>query len=170
MTILPPAIRAGLLLLVLSTSLAAAAATTAPSAASTRELAALSSAERRALLQAAGMKEQKAKGQKEQWLNGCGHPVEPELNLVDLNGDGFPEVFISDDDACYGGVGAMLTLMIRDRSGRWRVNLGFPASGYRVLRTAQHGYPDIEIEGPGACYPVWRFNGREYDIFKRCRR
>ncbi|MBN9426015.1 MAG: hypothetical protein J0H09_05860 [Burkholderiales bacterium] len=125
----------------------------------------LTAAERRALLQAAGMKEQKG-----QWLNGCGHRVEPELDVVDLNDDGRAEVFITDDDACYGSVGSMLTLMIRDRSGRWRVNLGFPASGYRVLKTGQHGYPDIEIEGPGACFPVWRWNGREYDIHKRCRR
>ena len=46
---------------------------------------------------------------------------------------------------------------------------GFPGE-YKVLATRHRGYPDIEIPGPGTCFPVWRWNGSAYAIHKRCAR
>ncbi len=101
-------------------------------------------------------------------LDACGRPVEPRVDVIDLNGDGQPEVFVLVQSSCYGMAGAELSLLIKDKQGRWQRNLGFPAGDYKLLDTKSHGYPDIEIGGPGFCSPVWRCNGKEYDLHKRC--
>jgi hypothetical protein len=101
-------------------------------------------------------------------LDDCDKPVEPTVDVIDLNGDGQPEVFVLLQSACYGAVGGQLTLLIKDKQGFWRPNLGFPAGGYTLLKTKNEGYPDIEIGGVGKCSPVWRWNGKAYDIHKRC--
>jgi hypothetical protein len=103
-------------------------------------------------------------------LDDCGQPVQPDTEVVDLNGDGQPEVFVQVGGSCYGAAGAQLTLLIKDKLGHWQSNLGFPAGGYKLLSTKNKGYPDIEIGGPGFCFPVWRWNGTQYAIHKRCDR
>jgi hypothetical protein len=57
---------------------------------------------------------------------------------------------------------------IKNTHGQWKPQFGFPGI-YTVLKTKSKGYPDIEIGGPGTCFPVWRWNGRAYAIHKRCR-
>ena len=126
----------------------------------------LSQDELNAAYKAAGLTERNGK-----WLDACQQPTEPKNKVVDLNGDGQPEVFVLvSDSSCYGLAGAQLSLLIKDKNGRWKSNFGFPAGDYRVLQAKTLGYPDIEIVGPGTCFPVWRWNGKEYAIFKRCDR
>lgn len=93
-------------------------------------------------------------------------PQDYEATVVDLNGDGQPEVFTQVQGTCMGGMtGVFLNLYIRDRGGRWRPQFGFPGV-YEVLKTGNKGYPDIQIGGPGFCFPVWRWNGSQYAFYK----
>lgn len=129
-------------------------------------LSSVSAADARAIHKAVGLIEREGK-----LFNTCGEIVEPELEAVDLNFDGRVEVFVTILGACRGGAaGAELSLLIKSQNGRWNVNLGFPAGGYKLLTTKHMGFPDIEIGGPGICFPVWRWNGKQYSIYKRCDR
>jgi hypothetical protein len=97
----------------------------------------------------------------------CEQPASSQVSLRDLNGDGTSEVFVLFGNACLSGfAGSSLALYIKDASGKYQVNLGFPAGGYDVLETKNAGYPDLQIGGPGFCHPVWRWNGKTYDFLR----
>jgi len=99
----------------------------------------------------------------------CNASLDYTTEVVDLNADGQPEVFTSVQGTCLGGMaGVFMNLYIKNMNGQWKPQFGFPGI-YTVLTTKNKGYPDIEIGGPGNCFPVWRWNGREYAIHKRCR-
>jgi hypothetical protein len=98
----------------------------------------------------------------------CNQETAYKNDVVDLNGDGQPEVFVSIEGTCWGGMtGVFLDLMIKGADGKWKSQFGFPGI-YQVLETKNKGYPDIEIGGPGFCFPIWRWNGKEYAIHKKC--
>ncbi|WP_232834463.1 hypothetical protein [Rhodoferax ferrireducens] len=98
----------------------------------------------------------------------CNATLDFDAEVVDLNGDGRPEVFTSVHGSCLGGMaGVHMNLYIKGRNGRWTPQFGFPGV-YSVLKTKNRGYPDIEIGGPGNCFPVWRWNGRQYALYKKC--
>jgi hypothetical protein len=98
----------------------------------------------------------------------CNASLDYEAEVVDLNGDGQPEVFTSVQGTCLGGMaGVHMNLFIKDGKGRWQPQFGFPGI-YTMLKTKHKGYPDIEIGGPGNCFPVWRWNGQQYAIHKKC--
>jgi hypothetical protein len=93
-----------------------------------------------------------------------------EADVVDLNGDGQPEVFTQIFGTCQGGgTGVLMNLYIKGGDGRWQPQFGFPGI-YRVLETRDKGYPDIEIGGTGTCFPLWRWTGQQYALFKKCAR
>lgn len=99
----------------------------------------------------------------------CNENLEYEAEVIDLNGDGQPEVFLSIQGLCLGGAaGVHLNLFVKNAKGQWKPQFGFPGI-YTILKTKFKGYPDIEIGGPGNCSPVWRWNGVEYALFKKCR-
>lgn len=123
-------------------------------------------AEMKSLYKSAGLIERKGK----LFVEGFDQPVQPQVDVVDLNGDGQPEVFMLIGGPMFGAAGANLNLYIKNKDGQWKSNFGFPAGGYTLLKTKSDGYPDIAIEGPGACSPVWRWNGREYALYKKCAR
>lgn len=82
----------------------------------------------------------------------------------DLNGDGRPEVFVMDTGSfCYGATEAGFRLLTPTPRG-WKVMWESP--GYpTVLKTrGAGGWPDIIAGGPGFCQPVYRWNGRNYDL------
>ena len=103
-----------------------------------------------------------------QWRTGCdpGSPsYEPgSLEAVgDVNGDGRPEAVVTEGStACYGNTETSFWLVSRGPTGRWRVvtsAVGIPT----LLKTrGAGGWPDIEVGGPGFCFPVLRWNGRAY--------
>jgi hypothetical protein len=99
---------------------------------------------------------------------GCNEKLQYAAEVVDLNGDGQPEVFTRVYGICLGGAaGVSVNLYVKDRNGRWKAQFGFPGD-YMIQHTRSMGYPDIEIGGPGSCSPLWRWNGRQYRIFRRC--
>lgn len=93
----------------------------------------------------------------------CG-PVAPAAEVIDLNRDGRMEVFVRWGNTCTSGLaGSSLSLFIAGPDGDYRHEFGFPAAGYRALPTAAGGYPDLEIGGPGFCFPVWAWRGVAYE-------
>jgi hypothetical protein len=98
----------------------------------------------------------------------CDESLEYDAQVIDLDGNGYPEVFTTVHGICLGGMtGSFLQLYVKDRRGRWKPQFGFPGV-YRVLESRNKGYPDIEIGGPGDCSPVWRWNGQRYALHERC--
>ena len=88
-----------------------------------------------------------------------------ELQLVgDLNGDGRGEAVITESSAyCYGMTGTAFSLVSEQADG-WKLvaeSVGMP--NFLPAKGAG-GWPDIEVGGPGFCFPVLRWNGREYSI------
>ena len=98
----------------------------------------------------------------------CGQQIDYEAQAIDLNGDGQLEVITREYGSCFGMTGVQMNLYIKDKQGRWKPQFGFPGEP-RLLKTKSHGFPDVEVQGPGQCFPVWRYNGREYQVVKRCR-
>jgi hypothetical protein len=97
----------------------------------------------------------------------CG-TVHYDTEIIDLNNDGQPEVFTNLHGTCMGGrTGVYMKLYIKNASGHWIRQFGFPGL-YKILKTKNKGYPDIEIGGPGFCFPVWRWNGQRYGLHKKC--
>jgi hypothetical protein len=87
------------------------------------------------------------------------------LEMVgDLNGDGMPEAVVTEGSAyCYGNTGTAFSLVSKSAKG-WRLmteNVGIPSF---LAARGVAGWPDIEVGGPGFCFPVYRWNGREYAL------
>lgn len=99
----------------------------------------------------------------------CGDPgsasYEPGaiMERGDFNGDGFPDALVTEGGTyCFGMTGYGYTLVSRGPDGAWRImdeRIGIP----EFLGTlGADGWPDIEVGGPGFCFPVMRWNGSEY--------
>ena len=95
----------------------------------------------------------------------------------DLNGDGLPEAIITEGGTyCYGNTGAGYSLVSKQANGNWKLLANGPGI-LNILDTRGTGnWPDLEIGGPGFCFPVERWNGRQYALHrhqyegKPCRR
>jgi hypothetical protein len=81
----------------------------------------------------------------------------------DLNGDGRPEAVITEGGSfCYGGAGAGFMLVSKQENGSWKlITSGSGMAGFLKTKGVA-GWPDLEIGGPGFCFPVQRWNGKEY--------
>lgn len=81
----------------------------------------------------------------------------------DFNNDGLVDALVTEGGTyCFGMTGYGYTLVSQRQDGTWRVldeRIGIP----RLLDTkGAEGWPDIEVGGPGFCFPVIRWNGKEY--------
>ena len=124
-------------------------------------------ADARIIAQATGGQFKAAKGK--YFEKGCNEQLDYQAEVVDLNGDGQPEVFISVQGSCLGGMtGVQMNLFIKASNGRWQRECGFPGV-HSILKSRSKGFPDIEVGGPGNCFPVWRWNGQLYAPHKKCR-
>ena len=123
----------------------------------------LSAAERAAAFKASGAVQRGG-----QWV-AC--PDDPhgggaEIGEVrDLNGDGRLEVVVVGNGSfCYGQAETGYSLLGKQADGGWKLldaNNGIP----EFLQThGKDGWPDISVGGPGFCFPVLRWNGREYAV------
>ena len=85
--------------------------------------------------------------------------------VQDLNGDGRPEAVITESStACFGDTGVGYTLVSKQADGSWEVM----SRGVGILLVqktkGKDGWPDLEIGGPGFCFPIERWNGSEYKV------
>ncbi len=86
-----------------------------------------------------------------------------EIEVMDLNHDGTPELFISGGSTgTTDAAGCSVWLFIRT-NGKYHQNLGFPATSYTILEeSVHHGFPDIQFGGQGFYDTIWRWNGHDY--------
>jgi|APFre7841882724_1041349.scaffolds.fasta_scaffold103992_2 hypothetical protein len=99
-------------------------------------------------------------------FEGC-PPAEFKVKIVDLNNDGTPEVFVTGGNTCTSGItGNSVWLFTKAAGSTYNMQLGFPATEYKILQGGSEGYPDIRFGDRGFCEPVWRWDGREYSHFK----
>ena len=122
----------------------------------------LSPADEAAAFKAAGYK---LKGK--QW-RACDDPTPSYTpgaveEVRDLNGDGLPEVVLTEGStSCYGNTGAGYSLVSKQANGSWkRITNGTGILTFLPTKGVG-GWPDIEIGGPGFCFPVERWNGQKY--------
>ena len=81
----------------------------------------------------------------------------------DFNGDGQPDaVIVESSSFCHGQEGSGFSVVSKQADGAWK--LMTESSGMATfLRTkGTAGWPDLEIGGPGFCFPVARWDGKEY--------
>jgi hypothetical protein len=96
------------------------------------------------------------------------YPFDASVYTTDLNKDGKEEVFILFGNSFTSGMtGSSIIVFITDKNGIYQMNLGFPGTLPDALSTANLGYPDLLIGGPGFEFPVWRWNGKAYDFSKQ---
>ena len=90
-------------------------------------------------------------------------PAPYEVEVVDLNKDGTPEVFVEGGNYCTSGVtGGTMWLFIKSPSG-YKSNLGFPAGMWTAFPQKSKGFPDLRlVAATGPCDEVWRWNGKAY--------
>ncbi len=111
--------------------------------------------------------------QSDGWHN-CDDPGTPSYtpgqidSVDDLNGDGQPEAVISEGGSfCYGNTGTQYWLVSRNSQGAWKLidsNQGIPV----FLKTrGVDNWPDIEVGGPGFCFPVLRWDGKAYQFNRK---
>jgi hypothetical protein len=81
----------------------------------------------------------------------------------DVNGDGRPEAVITEGSTlCHGNTGVGYSLVSKQADGSWKL-ITNGAGVLSFLNTkGAGGWPDIEIGGPGFCFPVERWNGQKY--------
>lgn len=85
---------------------------------------------------------------------------------TDMNKDSKEEIFvIYGNSYTSGSTGSSVVLFIKDGNGQYQNNLGFPGIP-QALADLKGGYNDLLIGGPRFTYPVWRWNGKEYALYK----
>jgi hypothetical protein len=103
-----------------------------------------------------------------QW-QACGDPgtasyTPGKIEIVrDINGDDRPDAVITEGSIyCFGGTEVGYTIVSKQANGSWRRITGGPGIAHFLFRRAATGWPDLEVGGPGFCFAVQRWNGREY--------
>lgn len=83
----------------------------------------------------------------------------------DINGDGLPEAIITESGTeCHGMTGEGYSLVSKQPSGTWKLMSG--GTGIPLFLTSRGvgGWPDLQVGGPGFCFPVLRWNGKNYGL------
>lgn len=149
--------------LMLGLGLLAGPALAAPPAPAPR----LSAAEQAAAFRAAGFTRTAG-----QW-RACGDPGTASYrpgeieSVADRNGDGLPEAVITEGGTyCFGMTGGGFSLVSKQPGGSWRLMAGGQGIANFLTTRGVGGWPDIEIGGPGFCFPVERWNGRQYVLHR----
>ena len=95
-------------------------------------------------------------------------PFDAQVMPTDFNKDGKEEVFIVYGNSyTSGGAGSSVVVFIKNAAGKYESQLGFPATTPDVLASANKGYPELLIGGPGIEYPVWKWNGTSYVLARK---
>lgn len=83
----------------------------------------------------------------------------------DLNGDGRPDAVVTEGGAvCYGMTGTHFWLVSKQANGSWKRIHDETAMPDFLKTKGVGGWPDLQMGGPGFCFPVWRWNGKAYAL------
>ncbi|WP_295644668.1 hypothetical protein [uncultured Methylibium sp.] len=99
------------------------------------------------------------------YREGCATPLKPQAEVLDLDGDGRPEVLLYlAASRCFAqSLGGNVALFIKDAQGRWTERLGYvPGVEVIVQPTAHAGLLDLGVANPGGCMPIYRWDGTRY--------
>ena len=55
-------------------------------------------------------------------------------------------------------------LVSKRADGSWKLMTGGPGIPEFLKTTGVNGWPDVSVGGPGFCFPVERWNGKEYKL------
>lgn len=97
---------------------------------------------------------------------GCSAGIDDTLfdgkpSIRDLDGDGNPEVVVTDGGSyCYGNTGQGFAIVTWTGIG-WRSLIQSSGIPMFMARKAS-AWPDVEIGGPGFCFPRARWTGKDY--------
>lgn len=81
----------------------------------------------------------------------------------DVNQDGHPEAIITEGGTfCHGHTGTGYSLVSKQADGKWKLITAGTGILQYLPTKGVGGWPDIEIGGPGFCFPVQRWNGKQY--------
>ena len=81
----------------------------------------------------------------------------------DLNADGRPEAVVTEGSTfCYGNTGTGFWLLSKQASGAWKVLYQSQGMAEFLKTSGANKMPDISVGGPGFCFLVVRWNGKEY--------
>lgn len=96
-------------------------------------------------------------------------PVSVQVYPTDLNKDGMEELFIvMSSTALYGMTGTGFEWYAQNKSGVFTRRSDVSGQGIPTFfATANLGYPDLMIGGPGFEFPVYRWNGKSYAYSRR---
>jgi hypothetical protein len=105
------------------------------------------------------------------WRSGCDDPGTASYSagsieqVTDLNGDGLPEAVLAEGGTyCYGDVGHGFWLVSKLAKGGWKLMTNGTGVPEFLGTKGAGGWPDVSTGGPGFCFPVARWNGREYKL------
>jgi hypothetical protein len=81
----------------------------------------------------------------------------------DFNGDGRPvAVIVEGSTYCLGMTGTGFSLVSKQTDGSWKLLTGNTGVLSFLDAKGSGGWPDISVGGPGFCFPVERWDGKEY--------
>lgn len=84
-------------------------------------------------------------------------------SFADINGDGRPDAVVTESSAmCYGNTGSAFWIVSQQPGGAWKLMTNDIGIATFLKTKGVGGWPDLEVGGPGFCFPVLRWNGREY--------
>ena len=85
--------------------------------------------------------------------------------VKDLNGDGRPDALITEgSSSCYGQTGTGFYLVSQQPDGDWKLMLNESGFAEFLASKGSDGWPDVEVGGPGLCFPVMRYDGQRYRV------
>jgi hypothetical protein len=109
-----------------------------------------------------------------QWRSDCDDPDTLSYSpgtiesRSDLNGDGRPEAVVTEGGTyCYGNTGTGFWLVSQQADGSWKLMTSSHGIPQFLKTKGVDGWPDIQIGGPGFCFPVSRWNGKAYVSHRR---
>lgn len=82
----------------------------------------------------------------------------------DINGDGLPEAIVVEGSfSCFGNIGVANYIVSKQPDGKWKLVASVSGFPKFLNGPTVNGWPDLEIGGPGFCFPVLRWNGQKYE-------